>query len=160
MIIDKGENIGLTLQLIKSDGVSVEESATVTYRIFDSTGITEIVSEQTATFNATTKSYIDTLDPSVLWADQEGGSYLIIWSVSDTDDDFAPVYTEDLQISDFGEAINLIKDIEGGRWVRDGSQMIFYGEDNITEVARFNLFKFDGSPATEDDLEVAERVRI
>jgi len=53
-----------------------------------------------------------------------------------------------------------IKDIEGGRWKRDGTQMIFYKADNVTEVARFDLKKFDGTPATESDDEVAERVRV
>lgn len=53
-----------------------------------------------------------------------------------------------------------LKDMEGGRWVRDGSQMIFYKSDNVTEVVRFDLKKFDGTPATEADEEVAERVRV
>jgi len=53
-----------------------------------------------------------------------------------------------------------IKDMEGGRWKRDGNQMIFYKDDNITEVARFDLKKFDGTPATESDDEVAERVKV
>jgi len=99
MVVNRGEDIGFTLQLIKSNGVNVEEDATVTYRIFDPTATVELVSEQSTVFNSTTKSYIDTLDVSVLWADQEVGSYLIVWSVSDTDDDFAPIYTEDLQIN-------------------------------------------------------------
>jgi len=99
MVVNKGEDIGMTLQLIKSDGILVEENAIVTYKIFDDTGTVEVVSEQSASFNSTTKSYIDTLDLSVLWLDQEVGSYLIVWSVSNTDDDFAPTYTEDLQIN-------------------------------------------------------------
>jgi len=160
MVVNKNENIGMTLQLIKSDGISVEETATVTYRIFDSTGVTEVVSVQVAAFNSTTESYVDTLIPSASWTDQEVGSYLIVWSVSDTEDDFNNTYTEDLQINLDKTDLDFLKDINGGRWVRDGSQMIFYGENNITEIARFNLFKFDGSPATEDDLEVAERVRV
>lgn len=99
MVVNKGENIGMTLQLIKSDGMSVEENATVTYKILDDTGTVEVVSEQTTVYNTTTKSYIDTLISSVLWADQEVGSYLILWSVSNTDDDFNDTYTEDLQIN-------------------------------------------------------------
>jgi hypothetical protein len=97
MVINKGEDIGLTLQLINNNG-TFKEDAIVTYRIFDSTGVLELVSEQTATYNTTTKSYIDTLDPSVLWTNQEVGSYLIIWSVTNADD-FASIYTEDLQIN-------------------------------------------------------------
>jgi hypothetical protein len=99
MVVNNGENIGMTLQLIKSDGVSVEKTATVAYKIFDDTGTVEMVSEQSAIYNSTTKSYIDSLDPSVLWTDQEVGSYLIVWGVSNTDDDFNDTYTEDLQVN-------------------------------------------------------------
>lgn len=99
MVVNKGENIGFTLQLIKSGGKRVEETATVTYRIFDDTGTVELVSEQTAIFNTTTKSYINSLVIDTLWIDQEVGSYLVIWSVSDTDDDFNDIYTEDLQVN-------------------------------------------------------------
>jgi hypothetical protein len=35
--------------------------------------------------------------------------------------------------------ISFIKDIEGGRWHLVGGQMIFYKDDNTTEVARFDI---------------------
>jgi hypothetical protein len=35
--------------------------------------------------------------------------------------------------------LSFIQKIEGGRWVISGGQMIFYDDDNVTEVARFNL---------------------
>jgi hypothetical protein len=57
----------------------------------------------------------------------------------------------------FAEAIKLISDIEGGRWKIESNQMIFYEDDNITEVARFNLYDSGGSPAMED---VFERTRV
>lgn len=46
---------------------------------------------------------------------------------------------------DHADAINLkqgiafIRGIEGGKWEIVGSQMIFYGEDNTTEIARFDI---------------------
>jgi len=64
-----------------------------------------------------------------------------------------------------GERIKLIADdaafikyIEGGRWKIDTSlnQMIFYKDDNVTEVARFNLKDTTGAAASTD---VFERVR-
>lgn len=55
--------------------------------------------------------------------------------------------------------ITFIKDIEGGDWERIGVQMIFY-KPGGAEIARFNLFKFDGTPATESDTEVAKRERV
>jgi hypothetical protein len=38
-----------------------------------------------------------------------------------------------------------IKQIEGGRWKIEANQMIFYASDNVTEVARFNLFDEAGA---------------
>jgi hypothetical protein len=43
--------------------------------------------------------------------------------------------------------ISFIKDMRGGRWRVVGDQMIYYKEDNLTEVARFDLFDVDGNPA-------------
>jgi hypothetical protein len=96
--VNKGENIVLTLQLIKSDGISVEEDATVSYRIFDTTATIELVSSQSAIYNSITQSYTNSLVPSASWTNQSVGSYLVVWSVSDTTDDFNSVYTEELKI--------------------------------------------------------------
>lgn len=42
--------------------------------------------------------------------------------------------------------LEFIKDIEGGMWEIENNQMIFYKSDNITEVARFDLFDEGGQP--------------
>jgi hypothetical protein len=44
--------------------------------------------------------------------------------------------------------VEFIKQIEGGRWKIDetANQMIFYEDDNATEVARFNLLDSGGAP--------------
>jgi hypothetical protein len=43
--------------------------------------------------------------------------------------------------------ISFIKDIEGGRWHLTGGQMIFYKNDNTTEVARFDITNdINGNP--------------
>lgn len=54
--------------------------------------------------------------------------------------------------------VEFIKDIEGGRWRINTTtnQMIFYKNDNTTEVARFNLFDSGSNPTSEC---VFERVR-
>lgn len=44
-----------------------------------------------------------------------------------------------LQIDDIQTSVAFIRDIEGGRWRIVGNQMIFYKDDNVTEVTRFNL---------------------
>lgn len=56
-----------------------------------------------------------------------------------------------------GIMVEFIRDIEGGRWKIDGNQMIFYKEDNVTEIARFNLYDTQGQP-TETDVFERERV--
>lgn len=53
--------------------------------------------------------------------------------------------------------IEFIKAIEGGKWDIVSNQMIFYAEDNITEVARFNLFKADNTPTMDNPM---KRVRV
>ena len=52
--------------------------------------------------------------------------------------------------------VAFIRNIEGGRWVIENNQMIFYGEDNTTEVARFELSDTNGNPSMAN---VMERVR-
>jgi len=51
--------------------------------------------------------------------------------------------------------VTFIKDIEGGRWRLVGTQMIFYKDDNTTEVARFNLFDENGGESASDTFERA-----
>jgi len=53
--------------------------------------------------------------------------------------------------------VAFIKAIEGGRWKIVSHQMIFYDDDNTTEIARFDLFDITGDPANES---VFERVRV
>jgi len=53
--------------------------------------------------------------------------------------------------------VTFIRDIEGGRWRIVGTQMVFYKEDNVTEVARFNLFDVNGSESASN---VFERQRV
>ncbi len=50
-----------------------------------------------------------------------------------------------------------IKNIEGGKWEIIDNQMIFYADDNITEVARFNLFNSAGDLA---ETNIVKRVRV
>jgi len=53
--------------------------------------------------------------------------------------------------------IEFLKDIEGGKWEIVGNQMIFYKSDNITEVARFDLFDSSGSPS---EMNIVKRQRV
>ena len=50
----------------------------------------------------------------------------------------------------------------GGRWIISGTQHVFFGEDNTTEIARFDLFDQDGNPSdvTDPSNPPFERVRV
>jgi hypothetical protein len=50
-----------------------------------------------------------------------------------------------------------IAGIEGGRWKIDDNQMIFYADDNATEIARFDLLDKTGDPAEQN---IFERRRV
>lgn len=57
------------------------------------------------------------------------------------------------------ESIETVRDFQEGRWRINGSQMVFYKEDNVTEIARFNLFDGNGTPFTTDPRAISERRR-
>lgn len=63
---------------------------------------------------------------------------------------------ESAQLSEIFSNVEFIKAIEGGRWKIENNQMIFYEDDNLTEVCRFNLFDKQGQAAEES---VYERKR-
>lgn len=65
--------------------------------------------------------------------------------------------SEHLSTDTFGEYIDFISKIEGGRWKIVDNQMIFYAPDNVAEIARFNLYDADGQPAIEG---IMERTRV
>jgi hypothetical protein len=55
------------------------------------------------------------------------------------------------------EDIIFLRGITAGRWHIIDNQMIFYGEDNVTEIARYNLLDDNGQPSMEA---VFDRVRV
>ena len=67
---------------------------------------------------------------------------------------FATNETENLETG-----ISLLSNMEGGRWKIDvpNKQWVYYKEDNITEIARFDLFDADGNPSVET---IYERRRV
>jgi hypothetical protein len=71
-------------------------------------------------------------------------------------DGFVSIESIITQVWEHADA-TFLKDIEGGRWRILNNQMIFYKEDNNTEIARFNLFDSSGSPT---ETNVYERQRV
>ena len=69
------------------------------------------------------------------------------------------VGVEELVVEDFAIQADLlvVKQVETGKWKIINNQMIFYEEDNTTEIFRCNLFNSAGLPAMED---IYERERV
>jgi len=59
--------------------------------------------------------------------------------------------------SDRGSKLDFVYSIEGGKWTIVGDQMVFFSADNLTEIARFNLYDANGNPTMAN---VMTRTRI
>ena len=85
------------------------------------------------------------------------GNYLIKWDIDTT----SYKTSEEFTIYPYtnSDDVQYLIDLQAGRWVIDENtfQMIFYKEDNTTEVARFDLKDIVGNPAY---INVFERVRV
>jgi len=94
----KNKNIPVSLQLIKTD-LTYEDSATVSFIIYNSDGETIEVSETSTSWNENLNSYISTIVPSVSWVNQETGTYLLVWNISNTEY-FASTMIDELVITE------------------------------------------------------------
>lgn len=59
-----------------------------------------------------------------------------------------------------GATLDFLRGIEGGRWKLSNGQMIFYDDDNVTELARFDLKDKDGEPVDVTKAEILDRIRV
>jgi len=155
MVVNLGENLIPTLQLIKSDGYSFETTATITYKILDASGTVEVVSSQSAVYNTNTGSYTDTLVPSASWPTQEVGAYLIAWSIADTDDDFPTIITEPLEIAIDKLKIDRILGLVHENMYID--QTVFDAEGNMIS-ARLRIYENSANVGTATGVLAAYRI--
>lgn len=80
-----------------------------------------------------------------------------MWDTGDHFFDEASYAAEEYRdVDNSNDLIQKIYDIQFGRWKIENNQMIFYKEDNSTEVVRFDLFDESGKPSMEV---VFERLR-
>lgn len=99
----------------------------------------------------------DKLDIADRVWDELGDNHHLVGSLGENMQDHSEMLgglEERLQI--IAEQVEFVRDVDAGRWKIVNNQMVFYKEDNITEVARFDLLDSDGEPADGD---VFERVR-
>lgn len=76
------------------------------------------------------------------------------YNVEENDPKVSLTHTAVTQMSG---TLNSVYDIQFGRWRIVNDQMIFYKDDNTTEVVRFNLFDDSGNPTMDA---VFERVKV
>ena len=76
------------------------------------------------------------------------------YNVESNDPKVAQIFTDTQALTG---SVQVIRDMTEGRWKIVADQMIFYAADNMTEVARFNLFDDTGTPSMDA---VFERFRV
>ena len=110
-------------------------SGSVRYQLFDTLGSSTLSSTNTGVYELGTNTglYGVQLDLST----QFSGS--IVWSVDGNTNVFA---TEEVKIDQ-----KMARYIHTGRWVVDENtkQMIFFQDDNTTEIAKYDLFDRNGN---------------
>ena len=145
MEILRGVDAPVVLNLLKFDS-TYESGATVSYVIYDSSGVT-VVAEQTTAYNATFDGYLDTLDVSADWASQEEGNYILLWKISGVSL-FPAIITEELSVftggeieSGYGmtESMRLLLAVMAGKASGGGTENIVYrdvndSKDRVTAV--------------------------
>jgi hypothetical protein len=138
----------VSLQLIKDDKTP-ETTATVTFRILDSTGTIELVSSKTASYNATTQSYTYRINPSADWTTQEIGNYLLIWSISGGTETFPARLTENLIVTSDETKIDKILGLVHSNIYIDNAS--YDSNDNLVS-ARLRIYSDSASVGTSSDV--------
>jgi len=139
-------------------------SSGVGYTIYDETGAVVTARTTSGVYQlapgiyAANVTYPDNFKGQVLW-DYPESALPAAYAVEDqnylnNNPLVDQIYTT-LQI--VSGSVEFIRSIEGGRWKIVADQMIFYKDDNVTEVARFDLYDQYGSPTNDA---VMERRRV
>jgi hypothetical protein len=153
MIFKENSTIPLELRIVDMIGQEKTDIASVSVRVYHRVAgvITEDLAP-TAMLGSGSSwyySYVSSLTT---------GKYIVEYTITDNS---AEVYiqTEELVIGYLETEIELIKQVETGRWKIDqtSNQMIFYKDDNTTELFRCNLFDINGNPSPDM---VTERRRV
>lgn len=110
-------------------------SGSIRYALFDTLGAEKQTVTNTGIYEIGTNTGLYGVELNL--STQFSGS--ILWSVNGNSNIFA---TEEVKVDQ-----KITRYIHTGRWEVDENtkQMIFYQDDNITEIARYNLFDRNGS---------------
>ena len=132
-------------------GISRGGLSTVGFELIDGDGVSSVARTTTGVSEMGTSTGIYTTQ--ITFAANFSGS--ILW---DTGEGAGTLYAAE-EYNPTDERISFIQDIEGGKWTidSDNNQMIFYKDDNATEVARYDLTDSDGNASSS---EVFTRTRV
>ena len=140
----KGQKISINLTLINNDG-SPESNATVNYEIYDDTDTLHL-SGNSVTYNSQLGSYIDIIDPSSEWPNQEEGVYYIKWEISNTTEDYPNVATEEMYIESYDDKLDRLLGLSHENTFIDQAVYDQYGN---LETARLRIYSDPDSVGTD-----------
>lgn len=143
----KGKKISINLMLVNNDG-SPESDATVNYKIYDDSNTLQL-SGNDISFNEQLGSYIDVIDPSVSWANQEEGIYYIKWEISDTVEDYPDTAVEEMYIESYDDKLDRILGLSHENTFIDQA---VYDEYGNLESARLRIYSNPDSIGTDNDV--------
>lgn len=142
-------------------------STGVGYQLLDQTGSVAVARTTSGVYQTAPGIYSayvtfpDNFVGQILW---DTGTYFTTASYASEDYNVTSATIDTAKIDSIYDVVtsmtgtlNSIYDIQYGRWRIVNNQMIFYKEDNSTEVARFDLFDSAGNPTMDS---VFERVKL
>ncbi len=106
--------------------------------------------------DANDNSFIDYASDNIVIDNGNNNHWTKSHSPGDTWDGLISAHTS---VNSFGETINFLREIEGGRWELVGTQHVYYAKDNVTEIAKFNLYDKNGVLCS-DPTKIVERRRV
>lgn len=143
----KGQKISINLTLINNNG-SAEENATVSYNIYNDSNTLQ-VSGTSVTYNEQLGSYIDVIDPSIDWINQEEGIYYIVWEIQDTTEDYPNIITEELYIELYDEKLDRILGLVHENMFIDNAS---YDKFDNLKQARLRIYGDSDSVGTDNNV--------
>jgi len=156
--VNEGLAQGGTINSITLNALgSTDDGAYDSQIVYLRSGTGEDQSGVVESYDGTTKIAIMRHDWSVI-PDNTTGYCIIPFHTHEPDEHADAVWAHADGVALLAD-MEFVKHIEGGRWLIDEAvnQMVFYEDDNITEVARFDLFDISGVAAYES---VFERRRV
>ena len=135
------------LQTVTLGKSQSDKTSDIRYEVFDTLGASQGAASNTGVYQMGSSTGIYGVELNL--STQFSGS--ILWSVDGNTRIYA---TEEIKIDQ-----KMARYIHTGRWIVDenNNQMIFFEDDNVTEIARYDLKDRDGKGSVS---EIFERVKL